>query len=177
MKGAAVNTLVQAGLNNALAASFLAVLVSCLGRPLARRPAVLHCLWFLVLLKLVSPPLYEISLPSIRPSQAVTEVVRSPFVVTIDPAEAAALVSSSESTAIASETSGPGWPGAWPTTVGLRAVGWIWLAGIITTFLVSAWRIRHFQLVLREATPASEKIQNRVDDPAAYLGVSRPPGP
>jgi len=33
----------------------LAILVAALGRLLARRPAALHCLWLLVLLKLVTP--------------------------------------------------------------------------------------------------------------------------
>ena len=39
---------------------------------LARRPAILHCLWLLVLLKLVTPPLYEVAIPwpeSSRPAR------------------------------------------------------------------------------------------------------------
>src|SRR5262245_14605455 len=61
-KGTAVETIVRAGLSNAVAATVLALVVACLARPLARRPAVLHCLWLLVLLKLVTPPLYEVPL-------------------------------------------------------------------------------------------------------------------
>ena len=62
-RGPAVETLLHAGLSNAVSATFLALLVACLGRFLARRPAVLHCLWLLVLLKLVTPPLYEVPIP------------------------------------------------------------------------------------------------------------------
>src|SRR6516162_5557315 len=62
-EGGAVETLLYLGLANALAATVLAILVAVLARLLARRPAVMHCLWFLVLLKLLTPPLFEISLP------------------------------------------------------------------------------------------------------------------
>ena len=66
-----METLYRAGLSNALSATFLALLVACLGRVLARRPAVLHCLWLLVLVKLVTPPLYEVSIPWPEPLYAV----------------------------------------------------------------------------------------------------------
>src|SRR5262245_24440114 len=59
-KGLVMDTLFHAGLSNVLTATILAALVACMARPLARRPAVLHCLWFVVLLKLVTPPLYEV---------------------------------------------------------------------------------------------------------------------
>ena len=80
-RGPAVETLLHAGLSNAVSATFLALLVACLGRLLARRPAILHCLWLLVLLKLVTPPLYEIPIPwpeSLSPNEetAVGRVVQ-----------------------------------------------------------------------------------------------------
>ena len=58
-----METLFRAGVSNAVSATFLAMVVACLSRPLARRPAILHCLWLLVLLKLVTPPLYEVAIP------------------------------------------------------------------------------------------------------------------
>ena len=58
-----METLLNLGLANALSATVLAVLVAASARLLARRPAILHCLWFLVLLKLLTPPLFEIPLP------------------------------------------------------------------------------------------------------------------
>ena len=58
-----METLLRAGLSNAVTATFLALLVACLSRPLARRPAILHGLWLLVLIKLVTPPIYEVAIP------------------------------------------------------------------------------------------------------------------
>lgn len=49
-----MDTLLQIGLGNALVATFLAVLVAGICRT-CRRPALVHTLWLLVLLKLVTP--------------------------------------------------------------------------------------------------------------------------
>ncbi len=51
----------------------------------------------------------------------------------------------------------------------------IWLFGSAITLLVSAWRIIRFQLMLREAEPAGEEMQDRVDELALKLGVASPP--
>jgi len=51
-----MESLFTLGLVNAASATVLAILVAGLGRLLAGRPAALHCLWLLVLLKLVTPP-------------------------------------------------------------------------------------------------------------------------
>jgi WD40 repeat protein/beta-lactamase regulating signal transducer with metallopeptidase domain len=53
--------LVQVGLSNAIVAGGLAVLVWSIGL-VYRRPAVLHVLWLLVLIKLVTPPLIALPL-------------------------------------------------------------------------------------------------------------------
>ena len=54
--------LVHAMLSNALAVTVLAVFVAILGR-LWRRPAVIHGLWLVVMLKLVTPPVVPVSVP------------------------------------------------------------------------------------------------------------------
>ena len=54
--------LVHAMLSNALAATVLAVLVAILGRA-CRRPALIHGLWLVVMLKLVTPPVVPVSIP------------------------------------------------------------------------------------------------------------------
>jgi WD40 repeat protein/beta-lactamase regulating signal transducer with metallopeptidase domain len=56
-----MSSLVSIGLANALCAAVLALFVWLVGR-WCRRPAVLHTLWMLVLLKLVTPPLWPVSL-------------------------------------------------------------------------------------------------------------------
>src|SRR5262249_19370367 len=48
------------GLSNALAATVMAIGVAAVSRLCSNRPATLHCLWLLVLLKLVTPPLFEV---------------------------------------------------------------------------------------------------------------------
>ena len=70
-----METLYRAGLSNAVSATVLALVVACLGRILWRRPAVLHCLWLLVLLKLVTPPLYELPIPWIEATSIAHESV------------------------------------------------------------------------------------------------------
>src|SRR2546425_9587206 len=51
--------LVEIVLFNAVVATLLALLAAGMGRAL-RRPALSHCLWILVLLKLVTPPFSRI---------------------------------------------------------------------------------------------------------------------
>ena len=58
-----MESLVHAMLSNALAATVLAILVAILGR-VCRRPALIHGLWLVVMLKLVTPPLVPVSLPA-----------------------------------------------------------------------------------------------------------------
>ena len=57
-----MESLVHAMLSNALAATVLAIFVAALGR-VCRRPALIHGLWLVVMLKLVTPPLVPVSLP------------------------------------------------------------------------------------------------------------------
>jgi beta-lactamase regulating signal transducer with metallopeptidase domain len=57
-----MDSLVYTLLNNALAVTVMAVVVVSLAW-IFRRPAVTHCLWLIVLLKLIAPPLMPISLP------------------------------------------------------------------------------------------------------------------
>src|SRR5829696_4384890 len=65
----AADWLLHAGLTNAVAATVLAAAVALICRlpPVRRRPAVVHGLWLVVLLKLVVPPLWAVSVS--RPPQ------------------------------------------------------------------------------------------------------------
>src|SRR5688500_15562071 len=54
-----MSTLLHVGLANLLCASALAVAAALVGR-YARRPALTHSLWLLVLLKLVTPPFFTL---------------------------------------------------------------------------------------------------------------------
>src|SRR5215204_3887650 len=56
-----MGTLLHAGLSNAAAATVLALAAAVVTRLLrGRRPAVVHALWLLVLLKLLTPPLWTL---------------------------------------------------------------------------------------------------------------------
>jgi bla regulator protein blaR1 len=194
-----VETLYRAGLSNALSATFLALLVACLGRVLARRPAVLHCLWLLVLAKLVTPPLYELSVPWPEPLTLSREPARSPRLVFIESVE-----QSAQDAAVASETVGPMaftadrrvsgsdaaarsvsdriseqriavQPALWSSIDWMRLAIAIWVCGALTTLVVSIRRIRQFQRLLRDAYPVGVDTQDWVNELAANLGLSRSP--
>src|SRR5947209_4622411 len=60
-----MSTLLQICLANAVCAALLAVPAVVAGR--LRRPAVAHGLWLLVLIKLVTPPLFPVTLPWLPP--------------------------------------------------------------------------------------------------------------
>jgi bla regulator protein BlaR1 len=195
-----VETLLQAGLNNALSATFLAVVVACLGRVVTRRPAVLHCLWFLVLLKLVTPPLYQVAIPCPDPLRAIGEATRSRIAGRPDRADApvpealtryesADLTQSSieatlvqlgrDSSDISPESDRQvlalGRLSGWLRTGGIRLVETIWLVGTVMTLLISCWRIRRFQLLLNAAQPGSDEVQDWVDELSADVGLGRSP--
>ncbi len=68
-----MESLVHALFSNAIAATVLAVIATCLARS-CRRPALTHSLWLLVMVKLITPPIVPIALPftnAIAPVQSI----------------------------------------------------------------------------------------------------------
>src|SRR4051794_22887480 len=57
-----MDTLLHLGVSNALLAGLLALVAALVAR-FARRPALAHGLWLLVLLKLLTPPLLPVPIP------------------------------------------------------------------------------------------------------------------
>jgi len=194
-----VETLLHAGLSNAVSATFLALVVASLGRVLARRPAVLHCLWLLVLLKLVTPPLYEVPIPWPKPFTEVPEPARPLHFVPFErmagigddvPAVAGAIaqtevpaeelilelipvadrISAGSQSRPAIDSLTP-----WLTAHGMPLVAMIWLAGTVPVLVLSAKRVWQFQRLLREARPAGEDTQEWVNKLSMSLGLLRPP--
>ncbi len=176
-----METLFHAGLSNAVSATVLAVVVACLARPLARRPAVLHWLWLLVLLKLVTPPLYEVALP--RPASWMADREPAPAVA-LSLAEVEApveewVIESDPDTAFErsrvvlapDDTSAKDVPAIdW-----LRLVMMIWLGGTSVVLLVSFRRVRRFQRLLGEARLVSEDLQGWVSELASRIGLRQGP--
>ncbi len=94
-----MRTLLEITLSNTALAGLLGLMIVCLGRVLSNRPGVRHLLWLLVLVKLVTPPLWQIPIIP-RPSQPIARSVahsapqapepinqiRQPVIVAEDPA-------------------------------------------------------------------------------------------
>jgi beta-lactamase regulating signal transducer with metallopeptidase domain len=167
-----VETLWQAGLSNAVSATFLALIVACLSRVLARRPAILHCLWLIVLVKLVIPPMVHVPLPWSDPFLAEQQRVLMEFEVESVPLEPVAGVEGRD-VSRAPAVAGPLVPA--PLFVWKELCQIIWLAGIVTTLAIAAWRIVQFQRLLREAAPVDPELQEWVGDLAMSLGLVRLP--
>jgi bla regulator protein blaR1 len=195
-----VETLLHAGLSNAISATFLALLVACLSRLLARRPAILHCLWLLVLLKLVTPPLYEVPIPwpeTLTASSGDSATAEAGsigatgavyYLDVTDLRESTPLLgSAAEVPVIAQESSYQGSmlsaetrdalenARLWLSLHWMPIVGGLWLAGTLSILAISVRRIRAFQVLLRAARPAADEIQDWVDELAANLGIHQPP--
>ena len=68
-------TLLAIGLANAICAAVLAVPAYLAGRK--GKPALAHALWLLVLIKLVTPPLFRLPLPCLPPDGPATQAVRA----------------------------------------------------------------------------------------------------
>ncbi|MHC5537157.1 M56 family metallopeptidase [Singulisphaera rosea] len=184
-----MDTLIRAALSNAVSATLLALLVVGLGRALGRRPALMHCLWLLVLLKLVTPPLYQLPVPRLGlPNSgdfldANGQILR--FVVE----------GSNEGTASSTTARNVRFdavldanePPTSPQRKMLNAVVAeirvygppvalvIWITGTVTTLFVTGRRVRRFQSLLNEAKPVPDPIQDWVEELAGRLGLTNPP--
>jgi beta-lactamase regulating signal transducer with metallopeptidase domain len=189
-----VDTLLRAGFSNAVAASLMGIVVACFSRLFARRPALLHGLWVLVLLRLVTPPIYEVPIPWTLASSAppsipsaemssdaapVVLIVRGPGLA--DSPETAELRAEGCDDRLASPDPALVASPMAPTTIAPIALGrfrWIgaaWLGGSAIVLLLAIRRIRRFQKVLTMARPASWVEQEWVDDWARRLGLRRGP--
>jgi beta-lactamase regulating signal transducer with metallopeptidase domain len=180
-----MGTLLELGLSNAVLASVLAVVAAGVGQ-VCRRPAVVHSLWLLVLLKLVTPPLipapFSLGIPADaavtddppgpvaeHPSQHQTPEPREgadgdePFIdVQYLPSETARLAPAETETL----PSGLSWP---------AIVGPLWLAGSLVWSLWVVLHVYRFQRLLGHAKPAGAELIGLVRTLAGRLGLKRYP--
>jgi beta-lactamase regulating signal transducer with metallopeptidase domain len=180
-----VDDLLSIVLSNAVAAAILALLAAITGA-VCRRPALVHGLWLLVLLKLVTPPLLRIpiALPTPEPSQVEVAafVADEPAPETIPPPlEQPAVVLVLPTTAEdepAASTNAPTAPPApapadlllWP-----RILLLVWLAGSLAWFVLAVVRLGRFRRLLRFARRAPAMLQERAARLSRRLGLSRCP--
>jgi beta-lactamase regulating signal transducer with metallopeptidase domain len=187
------------GLGNAASATILAALVAGLGRPLRRRPALRHCLWALVLLKLVTPPVWVVPVAWLPASTraAVADALTVRFedpvpggwhgrldesgerLVFLDRDVSAPPVRDVDLDPLMAVTLAPdvGRPPA--IRIGVPWVpiaSAVWLGGSAVVLVLGAVRIRRFQRLLGAAVPASEEVHAQVGELAERLGLTTPPG-
>lgn len=160
--------LLEIALINAASVTVLALAVTLVGR-WVKRPAVMHALWLLVLLKLVTPPLVEVAaLPNhsrdlMTLARATTQPLAAPAAVRApDPIAAAVAPSTSP---IPSPTR--------PTPARLFVGGW--LTGGVLLLGLAAFRLRRFDELIRRAGPATPSLRRRVRRVARRLGLSGRP--
>jgi beta-lactamase regulating signal transducer with metallopeptidase domain len=163
--------LLQLGLSNAAGAAVLAAFVAIPALVLRRRsPAAVHALWLVVLLKLVTPPLWTLPVswpaahpdPAPRAEAAVIEDAGPPFAEWAeDAAPAAAIV--------------PEVPADPPTDwwhVAATSAGALWAAGSVLCLVLIATRTLRFRRLLRHAEPVPPDVRLRAEAIAARFGVA-----
>ncbi len=196
-----MESILQIALSNAAVSAVLAALALVVGR-LCRRPALTHALWLLVLLKLVTPPIWHVPVPWPRKAPLVTaELPNAP--PTVDPIpefdnEINDSVTATIFTAPAIEDHDIASLELVPSTA-LPVTGEVssptsymsvasmilgaWLIGTVGYVFIAAVRLRRFRGLLRHACDAPDEIQSKARDTARQLGicfqpeVSMVPGP
>jgi beta-lactamase regulating signal transducer with metallopeptidase domain len=191
-----MDTLLQIGLSNAVVATALALVVACVGL-LWRRPALVHSLWLLVLLKLITPPLFWVPVPwpptptahaaaaeaSAAPEQTASVILDGfnpddwPVAdgvdgETDDPAMTFRLGATgtdiSDPAANAEATASPTWLALWWQSL----ICGVWLAGSVFWYACAYRRLASFQRLLRHARLAPVQMQKQTERLARKLGMS-----
>ena len=183
-------------------AAILAVVAALIGRRLRPRPAVMHALWLVVLLRLLAPPLFAWPWPASVPQPIVAEpprpppseppreelpaqpplevIVLAPPIVPIDdPAtppeiEPAPVAETPASAPAALEGPSPPAPPGWPQRAASLLVA-VWIGGAGLMALLQMVRIVRFRRRVSRGQPAPPSLVARVSDVAARLGVRPPP--
>jgi beta-lactamase regulating signal transducer with metallopeptidase domain len=197
-----VERLLHVGLSNAIAAVVLAVVLAGVAA-VCRRPALVHSLWALVLLKLVTPPIISVPVPWPAPAPAPTlttipppasipvpleeppsagdAIPEPPDLGTIPFGEIAGLppvgeplqVLAPELAPDAPPARGDGWPG--PPVAWPAILLTLWLAGSIGWLTLAVVRIARFRRLLRFAQRGPSELQHECQQLAKRLGLTRCP--
>ena len=192
-----METLLRIGLSNAVAALLLALLVVAVAC-VWRRPAVLHALWLLVLVKLVTPPLVWLPEPWAEPPAAPKTVdpppAAAPEIAAVEAAPTARPVPDPNPDPVPDgDQSGTGTatyvvvasspPAAPPPAAPAPTAPWwaaaavgLWLAGALAWYILAVVRLRRFRRLLRHAVPAPESLRQRAQRLAEKMRLRRRPG-
>jgi beta-lactamase regulating signal transducer with metallopeptidase domain len=188
-----VENLLHAGLAQAAASAALALLVAAVATRL-RRPALVHALWLLVLLKLVTPSWWRLPIAS-RPHASVGVAQALPprlvdasslpiFEVTIAvddppldgrPSEDQVVMLADPVPAVPPASEPPWWVSAWGDVNWPTVLGIAWVGGSCAWFVAAALRISRFRRVLSLAKPDDGELAELVDRCSDRIGLRRPP--
>ena len=190
-----MTNLFEIGVTNAVLATLLAAAIWPITR-IWRHPALVHLLWVLVLVKLITPPLVAIpwrldaeraaadaqvsnssSIESLASNSvfggetSVGQQVAIEFEMESSLHEPANPPTAAFSEAVTASSMLPHWAFArsWHWTHAAMAV---WLAGSGVWLIVAFVRLIRFHLALRRTLPASKDVQDWADAAAAKLGVT-----
>jgi beta-lactamase regulating signal transducer with metallopeptidase domain len=156
-------TLVDAMLGNAAVAALLALVALFVGC-VVRSPAIRHAVWVIVLLKLVTPPLFDVPLRVLPAPATPHPEVRNPnFEIRQQPVE--------HQSADAAAVSGSAFP------IGL--VDWLiaaWVVGAVAWFAWQGRRVVRFRRRVRNAEDAPPEVVEAAARIAEALGLTRVPG-
>ncbi len=190
-------SLAQNVLSNAAWAGILALVAALASQVWRHRPGLVHGLWLLVLLKLVTPSLVGVSF--LAPSSTKSaEPQRVLPIVAVTPLEAPALDIPSKAagtqTPIAAtppqakiaevpplRREPPISPPALPTPEPRRPIPWggilgvVWLAGVLAWSTAVVLDASRFRRILASASPAPEALCTRVAALADQVGLRRGP--
>ncbi len=196
-----MNTLLEIGLSNAVMASLLALPAAAVST-WGRRPALAHVLWLLVLIKLITPPLFSVPIPwpagseatsSLPPPQAAftpspaLEGVQAQDWRTPAPQEAAfegtdasteyVIIPVPSSELSPREDARAAATEARPPARGAwkpRVLG-LWLAGSLLCAVLGVVHVVRFRRLIRRAKPAPSGLSDEAQRLAAQLGLARCP--
>ncbi|MEX2317326.1 MAG: M56 family metallopeptidase [Pirellulales bacterium] len=193
-----MTTLFEIGLLNAAVATLLAIGV-WLATRIWRQPALVHVLWVVVLVKLVTPPI--VAIPWHAPSTDSRPIPPQPVATDLGPTPDAASPIDMPHAAVPGQDgramytpvdvteSVSGAPGAASTPLDIAAkdlpvaaassswpllAAWVWLGSSILWLGMSTLRVSRFHRALRGTAPASDELCKWADDVAAKLGFNRP---
>jgi beta-lactamase regulating signal transducer with metallopeptidase domain len=184
----------EMGLSNALLATLLALVATAVGR-LSRRPALVHFLWLLVLLKLITPPFLKVPVTwpeslAASPGEPTSTTAEppAPTFTKADPVENEDQVAPDEALAFAANeeepddllqseppevlTAGAPTQSQWNWEFWTQTVGLIWLGGATCWLALALRRLYRFHCLLHFGRPAPQPLQVQAEGLSRRLGLA-----
>jgi beta-lactamase regulating signal transducer with metallopeptidase domain len=179
-----MNFALQIAFENAVLVALAAPLAWAVSR-LARRPALTHAVWLVLLIKLITPPLYRPALPLPQPAGHANVIETAPLPeITVIPDAA---LKSSDDAGVSDLNPAPSTPSQVFAPRPAASQPWfsarfviptlqvIWLAGSAICLVVALARIVRFTHGLRHARQAPYELQSHAARLARRLGLRSAP--